>query len=139
MIHLSDFHGVTRAYLDSIGWTLLACEQCGAQKIGPVGMRICRTCNPVPRGFPLKKRKGLKKRAPRAFCLRGHEMTEENKYRKRSGYIVCRTCKSKDTAAWNARHAEQRKFRMRLARRLRRDAGEISSSPQSAQPNQEMN
>jgi hypothetical protein len=107
----------TRRMLEAEGMRVFDCSRCGESKIGPVDRDVCLTCEPTLRTFPLKKRRGSVKKPPRTACSRGHELTEENKYRKRSGYVVCRTCRTIDSVAWNARHAEERNLRKRIARR----------------------
>lgn len=75
--------------------------------------RRCRACS-IAIGVKAGTSSGLsrrKARQARTHCNNGHELTPENRYEKKSGYVACRTCRASKLAKQG--EARRAKFQSR--------------------------
>lgn len=106
-LHPSYLSPLTLRILADDGLHVFDCEQCGESKIGPVSMRICRTCNPVARVKPLAKR-----RKQPGVCGYGHTIAGANATRKRGqNFDICVECRRRHERSYydRKRQREERK------------------------------
>lgn len=96
---------LTLRILAADGLHVFDCSGCGESKIGPVDRSVCLTCDPpAQKVYPLKSRK----RGPKGYCAKGHEVKGENVYRRPSGVEECRICQRVAMDAYNARRKQRR-------------------------------